>query len=86
MNLDIACMTAHKIFGPKGIGAMFVNRDTVRMNPLIVGGGQEYGYRAGTLPPHLVVGFGETCRIAKLEMEKDNLWVKKLKDRFLMKL
>ena len=44
MNLDIACMTAHKIFGPKGIGAMYINRDKLDFVPLIVGGGQEYGY------------------------------------------
>ena len=83
MNIDIACMTAHKIFGPKGIGAMYLNRSKVRLDPLIIGGGQEYGLRAGTLPPHLVVGFGETCRLAKLEMEHDNKWVKNLATRFL---
>lgn len=69
-NVDLMSISAHKIYGPKGIGACFVRRrPRVRLDPLISGGGQERGLRSGTLAPPLVVGFGEACRIAKEEME-----------------
>lgn len=69
-NVDLMSISSHKIYGPKGIGACYVRRrPRVRIDPLISGGGQERGLRSGTLAPHLVVGFGEACRIAKEEME-----------------
>jgi cysteine desulfurase len=69
-NVDLMSISGHKIYGPKGIGACYVRRrPRVRLDPLITGGGQERGLRSGTLAPHLVVGFGEACRIAKEEME-----------------
>lgn len=69
-NVDLMSISSHKIYGPKGIGACYVRRrPRVRLDPLISGGGQERGLRSGTLAPHLVVGFGEACRIAKEEME-----------------
>lgn len=69
-NVDLMSISAHKIYGPKGIGACFVRRrPRVRLDPIISGGGQERGLRSGTLAPPLVVGFGEACRIAKEEME-----------------
>jgi cysteine desulfurase len=69
-NIDLMSISGHKIYGPKGIGACFVRRrPRVRLDPIISGGGQERGLRSGTLAPHLVVGFGEACRIAKEEME-----------------
>jgi cysteine desulfurase len=62
MNIDIASLTGHKFYGPKGVGAVYIQNDPpVVLKPLICGGGQERGLRAGTLPPHLVVGLGETC-------------------------
>lgn len=68
-NVDLMSISAHKIYGPKGIGACFVRRrPRVRLDPIISGGGQERGLRSGTLAPALVVGFGEACRIAKAEM------------------
>ena len=68
-NVDLMSISSHKIYGPKGIGACFVRRrPRVRLDPIISGGGQERGLRSGTLAPHLVVGFGEACRIAKEEM------------------
>lgn len=68
-NVDLASISSHKIYGPKGIGACFVRRrPRVRLDPIISGGGQERGLRSGTLAPHLVVGFGEACRIAKEEL------------------
>jgi cysteine desulfurase len=68
-NVDLMSISAHKIYGPNGIGACYVRRrPRVRLDPIISGGGQERGLRSGTLAPHLVVGFGEACRIAKEEM------------------
>jgi cysteine desulfurase len=69
-NVDLMSISGHKIYGPKGIGACYVRRrPRVRLEPLISGGGQERGLRSGTLAPHLVVGLGEACRLAKEEME-----------------
>ena len=69
-NVDLMSISAHKIYGPKGIGACYVRRrPRVRLDPIISGGGQERGLRSGTLAPPLVVGFGEACRIAIEEME-----------------
>ena len=69
-NVDLMSISAHKIYGPKGIGACYVRRrPRVRIDPIISGGGQERGLRSGTLAPPLVAGFGEACRIAKEEME-----------------
>merc|ERR1712093_811339 len=72
-NVDLMSISSHKIYGPKGMGACYVRRrPRVRLDPIISGGGQERGLRSGTLAPHLVVGFGEACRIAKEEMEYDS--------------
>ena len=69
-NVDLMSISAHKIYGPNGIGACYVRRrPRVRIDPIISGGGQERGLRSGTLAPALVVGFGEACRIAKEEMD-----------------
>jgi cysteine desulfurase len=70
MNIDLMSISAHKIYGPKGIGACYVRRrPRVRLDPIISGGGQERGLRSGTLATPLVVGFGEACRVASEEME-----------------
>ena len=69
MNIDLLSISAHKIYGPKGIGAAYVRRrPRVRLDPIISGGGQERGLRSGTLPAPLAVGLGEACRIAAREM------------------
>jgi cysteine desulfurase len=69
-NVDLMSISGHKIYGPKGIGACYVRRrPRVRLDPLITGGGQERGLRSGTLAPHLVVGMGEACRIAKADLD-----------------
>jgi cysteine desulfurase len=69
MNIDLLSISGHKIYGPKGIGAAYVRRKPrVRLEPIISGGGQERGLRSGTLPPPLVVGLGEACRIATREI------------------
>jgi cysteine desulfurase len=83
MNIDLMSISGHKIYGPKGIGALFVRRrPRVRLEGLFSGGGQERGFRSGTLPTPLVVGLGEAAAIAKEEMGKDAEHVTKLYARF----
>jgi cysteine desulfurase len=68
MNLDLVSITSHKMYGPKGVGALWVRRKPrVRIDPLIDGGGHERGMRSGTLPVPLIVGFGKAAEIARLE-------------------
>jgi cysteine desulfurase len=68
-KVDLASISGHKLYGPKGVGALFVRRrPRVRLAPLFSGGGQERGWRSGTLPTPLVVGLGEACRLAGDEM------------------
>jgi cysteine desulfurase len=68
-KVDLASISGHKIYGPKGVGALFVRRrPRVRLSPLFSGGGQERGLRSGTLPTPLIVGLGEACRLAAAEM------------------
>lgn len=82
MNIDLMSISGHKIYGPKGIGALFIRRKPrIRLIPMINGGGQERGFRSGTLPTPLIVGLGEAARIAKEEMDKDYAHTKSLSDR-----
>jgi cysteine desulfurase len=68
-QVDLASISGHKLYGPKGVGALFVRRrPRVRLAPLFSGGGQERGLRSGTLPTPLIVGLGEACRLAGIEM------------------
>lgn len=84
MNIDLMSISGHKIYAPKGIGALYVRRrPRVRLEPLFSGGGQERGFRSGTLPTPLVVGLGEAAAIAATDMEKDAAHVRRLYDRFL---
>jgi cysteine desulfurase len=84
---DLLTITAHKIYGPKGIGALYVRRKPrVRIEAQIHGGGHERGFRSGTLATHQIVGFGEAARLAKLEMAKDNEHVRRLRDRLYARL
>src|SRR3954462_8613798 len=79
---DLLTLTAHKMYGPKGIGALYVRRKPrVRIEAQIHGGGHERGFRSGTLPTHQIVGFGEAARLAKQEMASDNEHVRALRDR-----
>jgi cysteine desulfurase len=82
LKVDLLTITAHKMYGPKGIGALYVRRKPrVRIEPQIHGGGHERGFRSGTLPTHQIVGFGEAARLAKLEMATDNERIRALRDR-----
>lgn len=83
MNIDLMSISGHKIYGPKGIGAIYIRRKPrVRIKPIISGGGQERGLRSGTLPTFLIVGLGKAAEIAKNEMQKDYAHIKKLSDKF----
>ncbi len=83
-GIDLLSLSGHKLYGPKGVGALFVRRrPRVRLAPLFSGGGQERGLRSGTLPTPLVVGLGEACRLARLEMEAEAARVTGLRDRLL---
>lgn len=82
MNIDLMSISGHKIYGPKGIGAIYIRRKPrVRIKPIISGGGQERGIRSGTLSPALVAGLGEASRIAKEEMQKDHDHISRLSKR-----
>ena len=84
MNIDLMSVSSHKIYGPKGIGALYVRqKPKVRLTPIINGGGQEKGLRSGTLSVPLCVGFGLASKIIKEEMEKDNKHIQQLADSFL---
>ncbi|MBT5406097.1 MAG: IscS subfamily cysteine desulfurase [Gammaproteobacteria bacterium] len=80
-NIDLCSLSAHKAYGPKGIGALYVRRKPrVRIQAQMHGGGHERGFRSGTLPTHQIVGMGEAFRLAKEEMNIDNNRIKKLRD------
>jgi cysteine desulfurase len=77
MNIDLMSMSSHKVYGPKGIGALYVRRRNprIRLEPIMSGGGQERGLRSGTLPHTLCAGFGAACELAQKEMPYDSQWI-----------
>lgn len=82
LKVDLMSFSAHKTYGPKGMGALFVRRKPrVRLEPLIHGGGHERGMRSGTLPTHQIVGMGEAFELAKKEMAAENERIRMLRDR-----
>lgn len=81
-SIDLLSLSAHKMGGPKGIGALYVRRNPpVGLQPLIFGGGQEEGLRSGTLPTHQIVGMGEACAIAREEGEAEMRRLRMLRER-----
>ena len=86
-KIDLASISGHKLYGPKGVGALFVRRrPRVRLSPLFSGGGQERGLRSGTLPTPLIVGLGEACRLAAQEMTAETERIGDLRGRLLSRL
>src|SRR5512147_3238210 len=82
LKVDLMSFSAHKTYGPKGVGALFVRRKPrVRIEAQMHGGGHERGMRSGTLPTHQIVGMGEAFRLARLEMAQDNERIRGLRDR-----
>jgi cysteine desulfurase len=88
MSLDLASLTAHKLYGPKGCGALYVRSKNpqVKISALIDGGGHEHGMRSGTLNVPGIVGFGKACEIAQQEMAEEGRRVGGLRDRLRDKL
>jgi cysteine desulfurase len=86
--IDLLSMSAHKLYGPKGIGALYVRRRAkrIRIEPIVHGGGQEQGLRSGTLPVPLCVGFGRACEIASVEREAQAARMRALRDRLLERI
>ncbi len=84
LKVDLMSFSAHKTYGPKGVGALFVRRKPrVRIEAQMHGGGHERGMRSGTLPTHQIVGMGEAFRLAKLEMATENERIRMLRDKLL---
>ena len=85
MNIDLFSMSSHKIYGPKGVGALYIRRKNPRVQlvPILTGGGQEKGIRPGTLPVPLIVGFAEAVILAYKDLAKDQNKITHLKNRFL---
>ncbi|QKS29823.1 MAG: Cysteine desulfurase IscS [Accumulibacter sp.] len=84
LKVDLMSFSAHKTYGPKGVGALYVRRKPrVRLNAQMHGGGHERGFRSGTLPTHQIVGMGEAFRLARLEMGAEKERIRMLRDRLL---
>ncbi|WP_028228471.1 IscS subfamily cysteine desulfurase [Paraburkholderia ferrariae] len=87
LEIDLLTVTAHKVYGPKGIGALYVRRKPrIRIEAQIHGGGHERGMRSGTLPTHQIVGMGEAFRLARLELDDEARRVGALRDRLMAEL
>ncbi|WP_343189453.1 IscS subfamily cysteine desulfurase [Buchnera aphidicola] len=88
ISIDLLSFSAHKIYGPKGIGALYIKnkRPRIRLISQIHGGGHERGMRSGTLPVHQIVGFGEACKIIKKKRKKEIKKIKKLRNYFWNKI
>jgi cysteine desulfurase len=84
LKVDLMSFSAHKTYGPKGVGALYVRKKPrVRLEAQMHGGGHERGFRSGTLPTHQIVGMGEAFRLARLEMATENERIRALRDRLL---
>src|SRR3546814_18788661 len=82
LKVDLMSFSAHKVYGPKGIGALYVRRKPrIRIEAQMHGGGHERGFRSGTLATHQIVGMGEAFRLAREEMGTENERVRMLRDR-----
>ncbi|MGN1392684.1 MAG: IscS subfamily cysteine desulfurase [Succinivibrionaceae bacterium] len=81
MKVDYLSLCAHKIYGPKGIGAFYVRQTSLKPEAIVKGGGHERGMRSGTLATHQIVGMGEAFAIAKKDMKKDNVYMQKLQQK-----
>jgi len=87
MNIDLMSISGHKLYGPMGIGVLYVRRrPRVRLQPLFDGGGQERGLRSGTLPAPLCVGMGKACALSAMEMSEETIRIKALRERLLARI
>jgi cysteine desulfurase len=84
LKIDLMSISGHKIYGPKGVGALYIRRrPRVRIEAQMSGGGQERGLRSGTLPTPLIVGFGKACEISNKEREMDYRHISRLAERLI---
>jgi cysteine desulfurase len=82
IDVDLMSFSAHKLYGPKGAGALYVRRQPrAKLNPQLHGGGHERGLRSGTLPTHQIAGFGEACRLARMALASEPARIAALRDR-----
>jgi cysteine desulfurase len=87
MHIDLLSLSAHKIYGPKGIGALYVRHEVQKqIKTQIHGGGHEQGLRSGTLATHQIVGMGEACRLAKINLYEEQQRIQKIRNKFLTRL
>jgi cysteine desulfurase len=88
MEIDLVSISSHKMYGPKGVGALFIKKmkPKIQIRPIIDGGGHEQGLRSGTLNVPSVVGFGKACEIARFDMKNEAQKVKDLRDKLLSNL
>jgi cysteine desulfurase len=87
MHIDLLSLSAHKIYGPKGIGALYVRHEVQKqIKTQIHGGGHEQGLRSGTLATHQIVGMGEACRLAKINLDEEQQRIQKIRNKFLTRL
>ena len=86
LKVDLLSISAHKIYGPKGIGALYINKNLLGLKPLFHGGSQENKIRPGTLNVAGIVGFGKACEIAKSSIKKDRAHLDELTSSFLEQL
>src|SRR5262249_48763413 len=82
MNIDLLSLTAHKMYGPKGSGAIYIRKNT-GLEPLIISGGQERGWRAGTLNGPGIVGLAKSCAIGRADMTEENARLSSLRDMLM---
>jgi len=85
LNVDLLSISSHKLYGPKGIGALYVKKNTI-LNPMILGGGQEHGFRSGTENVANIVGFGKACDIAKTTLNENISHMRKLRNTLVQKI
>ena len=85
LGIDLLSISSHKLHGPKGIGALYI-KNGIKIDPVILGGGQEHGLRSGTENVANIVGFGKACEIAKNNLDENMLYVKKLRDLLVDKV
>jgi cysteine desulfurase len=86
LGVDLLTLVSHKIYGPKGIGALFVRRGVPRPRPFLLGGGQEQGVSPGTEPVALIAGFGQACEVALRDLEEEGARVCELRERLWARL
>lgn len=82
LNVDLLTLSSHKIYGPKGVGGLFIKKG-LKVTPFLQGGGHEKGIRSGTENIPGIVGFGKACELSKRRMQKDNHHIKKLRDKLI---